>query len=104
MWQMLDRQAIVVIPPAPPPKAAPAPTVQSLGSRLRVVAVHDDEQDPKKSTAIVETRGNGMQQMVKYGEKLQGFEVVGIRSEGASSAILTVKGPSGKPEDIRLVK
>lgn len=101
IWQGLDRKP----PPAPKPqpvkRAPPPPSVQSIASRIKVVAVYQDDEDPEKSTAIVET--NGQQQMLKYGQKLQGFEVVGIRSEG-KTAILTFKGPGGKPEDVRLAK
>lgn len=102
VWQALDRAK-----PAPPPVqqqpivAAPPP-VQSLGATLRVVAVMASE-EPSKSTAIVETRANGEQQMIKVGEKLQGYEVVGIRPEG-DSAVVTVRGPSASDEEIRLTK
>lgn len=101
IWQALDRKPPKQIVAPPPVRKAPAPTVQSIASRIKVVAIHQDKEDPKKSTAIVET--NGQQQMLKYGEKLQGFEVVGIRAEG-KTAILTFKGPGGKPEDVRLAK
>lgn len=100
IWQALDRKAPPPPRPQPVRRPPPKPTVQSIASRIKVVAVHQDE-DPKKSTAIVET--NGQQQMLKYGQKLQGFEVVGIRAEG-KTAILTFKGPTGKPEDVRLAK
>jgi len=101
IWQAMDRKAVPKPRPAPVKPPPPAPTVQSIASRIKVVAVHQDDDDPKKSTAIVET--NGQQQMLKYGQKLQGFEVVGIRAEG-KTAILTFKGPTGKPEDVRLAK
>jgi type II secretory pathway component PulC len=100
IWQALDRKPKPKPRPAPVKPPPPRPTVQSIASRIKVVAIHQDD-DPKKSTAIVET--NGQQQMLKYGEKLQGFEVVGIRAEG-KTAILTFKGPTGKPEDVRLAK
>lgn len=104
IWQALDRPKP---PPAPPP-ARPQPqpqqpTVQSLGTRLRVVAVMAAD-EPDKSTAIVETRGSGQQQMIKVGQKLQGYEVVAIRPDGEDSAVVTVRGPAAKNEDIRLTK
>lgn len=102
VWQQYDRPKPPPAPVQPPPQPVQRPTVQSLGSRLRVVAVIASD-DPDRSTAIVETRASGIQQMIKVGEKLQGYEVVAIRPDG-ESAVVTVRGPGAKDEEIRLTK
>lgn len=102
IWAAMDR---ALPPPAPvqqPVQQPVQPTVQSLASQLRVVAVYAAD-EPDKSTAIVEALGSGQQQMIKIGEKLQGYEVIAIRSEG-ETAVVTVRGPASTNEDIRLTK
>lgn len=101
VWQQLDVPKPVVAPPPPNTNPAPPPRPQDLSSRYKVRFVLIDDDDPTKSQcSITSAMGGERGRTVEKGDKLDGYTILSIESEGGD-AVVTLDD-NGTPRKILL--